>query len=138
MNLEKINNLEVLDKEKLKLIIGEFCKEKGYSISNPETCKNMCGNWNQQVGLELSHNHNIACSMLWVKKKNDFLPENHPAVEHGYVYHCFIEIEKQDMFIDVTPRQFNTEADEIIFLSKKEIEEQGWQNITKNHGAQKH
>jgi hypothetical protein len=127
MNIEESTTHETkIDKEKLKKIVFDFVKKKGYRIDDPKQCENQCGNWNQQVGMELAYNHQIPCKMLWVQKANDFLPTDHPAVEHGKVYHCFIEVKGADLYIDLTPRQFDSDSDEIVFLSKKEIEQQGW------------
>ena len=126
VNIENDSEKNPLDKGKIKKIVLDFAKEKGYDIHNPETCKNKCGEWNQQVGLELSQTHGIPTTMKWVKKNNDFLPGDHPAVENGFVFHCFVKLKEHDLFIDVTPRQFDPNSEEVVILSETDIKNQGW------------
>lgn len=116
---------KTLTREQVRNIALDFTRKKGYRTDSPDDCKNRCGEWNQQVGLELLRAHGTSTTMLWVRKKNTFLPENHPAVDNGYVFHCFVEV-RDDLCIDVTPRQFNERSEEISILSKEEIKRLGW------------
>ena len=120
-----IQKEKIFDRGKIEKIIRDFCVKKGYLIGDPEKCKNNCQNWNQQIGLELMYNHGINTRMLNVVKK-DFSSNFKHAVEDDVAHHCFVEIIGDDIFIDVTPRQFESNSDDILFLSKDEIMKQDW------------
>ncbi len=127
MRIERVPCSEIVDHQKIKNLVCSIAEKRNFLSGDKKLERNKCLDWNQKLAMELRHQYRIPCKIIWVKRKNNILPPQHPAVENGYIYHCFVELKNTDLIIDLTYRQFNKYIDEILFLSRNDIFSQGWE-----------